>query len=214
MENSDYFEKCRKYWANAIVQGALKYPEPQVIRFVKRNFKSPVTILDFGCGAGRDSLALANEGYNVIAMDYNQSGLDILHSQNNSINTICSHDIEVPLPEESVDAIICDGSLFYNDLENTVVLLSNLRKVLKKNGLIWADWRTKNDSLYGKGELIGEDYYLLKDRANATYLFMSEENLRKVYSAAGFIIESIDIGGFSVNNRETVNEWFYVVAKK
>ena len=77
------FEKTRKFFRKEIVRGNLLYPDEYVIRFVKRNYKDAenTTILDFGCGAGRDSLALACEGYNMIAMDYTEESINIINKK-------------------------------------------------------------------------------------------------------------------------------------
>lgn len=213
----NYFEKSREYWADIVVKGDLRYPEPQVIRFVKKNLFSGAKILDFGCGAGRDSLALASEGYEMIAMDYNQAGLEMLREKNSKIKTICNTGIEVPLEENSVDGVFADGSLVGNDKKVTVELLKNLCRVIKPGGYMWADLRTKNDYLYGKGEKIGDDFFLLgaeTGMGNLTYQFYEEKGLREVYEKAGFKVISVDVGGFTQNNQQIRKEWYYVVAQK
>lgn len=71
-----YFEKTREFWGKEIVRGNLIYPNVNVIRFVKRNMVPGSTILDFGCGAGRNTIALSMEGYKCIAMDYTDEALE------------------------------------------------------------------------------------------------------------------------------------------
>ena len=80
---SAQFERTREYWGRTIQKGNLIYPNDQVIRFVKKNFSIPeqTTILDFGCGGGRNTIALLNEGYHVIAMDYTDSAIKMIEKK-------------------------------------------------------------------------------------------------------------------------------------
>ncbi len=150
------FEQTRNFWGDTVRRGNLLYPNDKVIRFMKRNFKNPskTTVLDFGCGGGRNSLALACEGYRVIAMDYTDTAIEMttakLHGMGN-VSIMQNKGLDIPLEDSSVDAIVADGSLFYNNLTNTAKLLGNLKKTLKPGGLMWADFRSTEDSLYGGG---------------------------------------------------------------
>ena len=74
----DINQEAKKFWGKEIKRANLLWPNEYAIRFVKRNFhdKSSV-ILDFGCGAGRNAIALAMEGYKMIAMDYSQEAIDL-----------------------------------------------------------------------------------------------------------------------------------------
>lgn len=64
-------KRNQEFWAKEVVRANLIWPDEFVIRFVKRNFRNiaDTVVLDYGCGAGRNAIALAKEGYQVIAMD-------------------------------------------------------------------------------------------------------------------------------------------------
>lgn len=74
-------------------------------------------VLDFGCGAGRNAIALANEGYQVVAMDYNQNLLDIVEGKMNEsaklgIECIKNEGTSVPCEKNSFDRIVANSSFF------------------------------------------------------------------------------------------------------
>ena len=152
------FEQTRKYWGSELSRGNLIYPNNQVIRFVKRNFKAnrDITILDFGCGAGRNTIALFNEGFNVIAMDYTDTAIEMTREKLKRIGIsdsaiIKNKGFEIPLDCNSIDAVIADGSLFYYPKKDITKILSNLFAVMKPEALLWCDFRTKQDSLFARG---------------------------------------------------------------
>jgi len=217
------FNGSKIYWKNEVVRGNLKWPDPHIIKFVNRNFKKElrpkITILDFGCGAGRNAVALKEEGFQVIAMDYNKEGLELLKQKSKeNIKCVVNSGVDILLEEESVDVIIASGSLMYCNHEKRIQLLKNLKKVLKPEGLFWADWRSKEDSLYDTGRCIEEGFYLLNEdsrgRNGVAYYFTDKNELKKLYEKSGFTIESIDRCSYTENNEEAINSWYHVVAKR
>lgn len=221
MENQ--FEISRAFWGNEILKGNLIYPNTEIIRFVKRNFKNTdIMILDYGCGGGRNTIALLNEGYKVIAMDYTDEAVLLTQKKLDSIGVteykvIKNDGFTISLPEGSIDAVIADGSLFYNSIDDTAKIVSELQKVLKMGGLMWADFRTKKDSLYGRGKQIDDGLFVLEDgtgREGCSYLFVDESDIRNIFTKARMEIVSLDDYTYSEDNRRKLNSWFHVVAKK
>lgn len=216
-------EKTEKeFWGKEVTKNNLVWPNEQVIRFIKRNVSDiNKTILDFGCGAGRNSIALAGEGYNIIAIDCTQDAVDMLKekAKDKSYNIKClvnSNENQVPLEANSIDAIIADGSLFYNNFEDTIKLLNELRKSLVNGGLIWADWRSTDEYLYGMGKEIEKNYFEMNElsaRLGARYHFFDKETLKDVYEQAGLDVISIDVFEYTEQNGKKKNSWFHVIAK-
>ena len=61
-----------------------------------------------------------------------------------------------------------------HNITNATLMLKNMKCVLKKNGKIWANWRTKNDWLYKKGDYLSDglyDVYKSTGREHSTNLF-------------------------------------------
>lgn len=219
----DYLEMTRRFWASAIRSGNLIFPNEQVIRFIKRNYKKKdISILDFGCGAGRNTVALLSEGYNVIAMDYNDDAVSMTKDKIEKIGirdsvVIKNNGSEVPLEADSIDVVIANGSLFYDNKENIVKTIKKIKSVMKNNGLLWADFRTKQDSLYEKGKKIDEGLYILgeeTDKEGCAYFFVDEKDVMDIFTKAKMEIVSIDDYSYSENNHNIINSWYHVVARK
>lgn len=215
------FEQTRKFWSEEILRGNLVWPDEQVIRFVKKNFKIPAVLLDFGCGAGRNAVALAHEGFEIVAMDYTEEAVRAVGqraaSENLKIKAIKNEGLDIPFDSQSVDGIIADGSLFYNNKKDNIIILENLGKVLKPAGKIWADWRTERDSLIEKGVRLENGLYKLGDgsgRNGCCYFFCNEQEVREIYNRAGLKVESVELFEITENNMTARHSWYHVVAVK
>lgn len=126
-----------------------------------KNFK---TLLDCGCGDGRDSLYFAGKGLDVTSVDFSKSGLENLRGQilkKGIVNIqVLETDIEeINLENNSFDAIYCHLSLHYFDDETTNKIFDRLFGILKKDGRFFIKCKSIDDKLYGKGIKIGEDMY-------------------------------------------------------
>ena len=214
-------KRNQEFWAKEVVQANLIWPDEFVIRFVKKNFRNiaDTVVLDYGCGAGRNAIALAKEGYKVIAMDYSQEAISLVEQKKEDleITTVCNDGVEVPLAEQSVDAIIADGSLFYSTLENTTKILKELGKCMKPNAKFWANWRSKEDSLYGKGMHLDDGLYCLDattKREGCTYLFVDEAMVRQMFEEAGLVLESLEQYYYTENNGQNRCAYYHTVAVK
>lgn len=215
-------ENTKQFWNGEVVRANLIWPNEMVIRFVKKNYKpgADTRILDFGCGAGRNSLALAKDGYNVVALDYGADAIKLLNQKiepGMNVETILSNGDDIPVQAQSIDGIVACGSLFYFDTEDTIELLRRLKNVLKEGGRIWADWRGTKDSLYGLGYNAGDNCYIMNDksgREGCKYHFFDEDELRDIYSKAGLKIDSLEEFTYTTDNGSNRCFWYHVIAER
>lgn len=222
MIKENMFNDTKAFWEEEIVRGNLRWPTDSVIRFVKRYYQEPskTRILDFGCGGGRNTIALAMDGYHMVAMDYTSSAMDLVKEKNTdnyAIELVQNQGIDISLMPESVDGIIADGSMFYNDENDTIELMKNLLKTLKSGGRFWADWRSVEDSLYHMGQKLGQGLVLLNKeskRENCYYFFCDKATLKQMYEEAGFVVEQMEDYRYTMNNGTRLCAYYHVVAIK
>jgi SAM-dependent methyltransferase len=139
-------------------------PHEPATRFAKRAYKlmkanNHKTLLDLGCGSGRDSIYFFNRGLKVTALDSSQIGINKLRSQNEKINSLLEDIRNIKFKENSFDVIYAHLSLHYFDDETTKRIFDNLYRNLKRGGFIFARCKSTEDSLFGQGKKIGENMY-------------------------------------------------------
>ena len=126
----DNYYKEEKYFG-APYKGLVKFFE---------EYEPKGTVLDLGCGQGRDSIPIAKLGYNVIAVDHSKVGINQLKknalSSDVKINAIVGDVYNMEI-DESIDIVLLDSMLhFYKkDVEKQREFVNKILRELKVDGV-------------------------------------------------------------------------------
>jgi ubiquinone/menaquinone biosynthesis C-methylase UbiE len=131
-----------------------KYPSESLIRFIATNFyksnRSEIKILEVGCGTGANIWYISREGFSAYGIDGSKTAIEIakkrLEEENLHANLIVGDIIKLPYEDNFFDAVIDVECLYANNFENTKIILNEISRVLKKNGLFYS--RTFSDEQY------------------------------------------------------------------
>lgn len=149
-----------KYWNIYYKKKIFKTKSSNFANFVFKNFINikNKNIIDVGCGNGRDSFFFAKKNMSVSAID---SSIEAI-KKNTLYNNISKNKINfycLTLEESfkykfknKFDYIYLRFFLHAIDKKNEKILFSFLKKNLKKNGLVFLEFRTINDDLFSKGK--------------------------------------------------------------
>ena len=95
------------------------------------------TVIDFGCGSGRHSIAFKKLGYNVIAIDYVEQNIENLKSNND----ICAKlaDCRTVNLGQKADVILClyDVVGSFTEIDDNIMIIKNIYDHLKLNGVAY-----------------------------------------------------------------------------
>ncbi len=125
------------------------------------------TILELGCGQGRDTFMLLQRGFAVTAVDYSEAGLRQMEQQAKVLGvanrlTMRRNDARqgLPFPDDSFDG--CFSHMFFTmelteqELER---IFREILRVLKPNGLNIYSVRNDRDPHFGKGTHVAEEMW-------------------------------------------------------
>lgn len=223
MSEKEYDEKV-KLWENERKKYNLQYPSEDVVRFLKRfgEGAGQKCVVDYGCGSGRHIKLMKDIGFGrIVAIDTNEGCLELTKKNlgdYSGIEFIRNKRVELPIEDESVDVLVAWGTLFYFGENERNSNLRILRSKLKNGGVLIADYRGANDSLYAAGKEIEKDMFILDERAGdlcgIPYWFCNERNLRKLYEQNGFRILELQRINRHIKNLTMIDEHYIVWVEK
>lgn len=185
--------------------------------FKRENVKK---VLDLGCGKGRHSIFLAQEGFEVTATDISEKGIEVtLHKAKKlglEIATACHDMRDIPFSNDTFDAVLCTWVTGHGNYDDMKRQAYEMLRVLKMGGILFVDYQSKADQHYGKGIKIEKDTFLnnMEGEEKIPHHYSDLEELQEIYRGQALAIQPYtytytdDIG-----NKENI-EALVVICKK
>jgi len=92
------------------------------------------TVLDLGCGIGRNSLQIKKNGFNVFGIDISLYALTLLDSNLHTQNSVEGSFSNLPFADESFDAVLAARVLQHGSLESIQTGIKEISRILKPKG--------------------------------------------------------------------------------
>ena len=164
------------------------------------------TLLDIGCGDGRDAIYFAKQGINVTAIDFSEEAIKRLKAVAPEI-TASVQDIErLDFPDASFEALYAHLSLHYFDDTTTRSIVTRIDRMLKPGGYVFIRCKSIHDPLYGKGERKGDHMFVDRHLRH----FFSVTYMRSILSN----FDILSIGESSASYDGKVSCFIDAIAKK
>lgn len=153
------------------------------------------TVLELGCGQGRDTFFFARNGLRVTALDYAESAVRSVRERATAAGLVSSivaqaHDVRQPLPfpDASFDACYAHMLLCMElSTAQFAFILGEIRRVLRPGGMVLYSVRSSFDKHYRVGTHLQEAIYEIGGFA---VHFFTEEKIRRL--ARGYAVLEID----------------------
>jgi ubiquinone/menaquinone biosynthesis C-methylase UbiE len=172
------------------------------------------TVLELGCGQGRDTWYFAKQGLDVTALDYSEAGICQMRerAKDGGVKVALEvHDARKPLPfpDGSFDAIYSHMFFTMEFSEDEIsYMLGECLRVLRPNGLNIYSVRNDHDPHYGKFTPRGKDTW--ENPLGFVVHFFSEEKIRRL--ATGYDV--LWVSEFEDRSPPFIKKLYEVALKK
>ena len=178
----------KKYWDHYYANNLGIQTPTSFANHVVPLIKKGESILELGCGNGRDSFHFANKGFQVYAVDQSQIVINQIKKENINPKFICEN-IE-NIQKKITDPINhCYARFFFHALNENEEdqAIKSISKLLPKNGLFFSENRSVKSDLYGKGQIVSKDIFSTDHKRR----FIRKNNLISKLKKNDFEIKSI-----------------------
>lgn len=117
---------------------SMKYIHKYLEVLLEEKEKNEIKLLDIGAGTGRYSVALAEEGYDVTAVELVKYNLGILKSKNSTVNAMQGNALNLKkLADDTFDLTLLFGPMYHlYTYEDKLRALNEAKRVTKPGGYI------------------------------------------------------------------------------
>ena len=180
----------------------IEYTENKLFQFQLTKFASMLPdkgkVLDAGCGIGRDSKYLSEDGFDVIAIDISESMLE--EAKKREVKALKMDMNSLKFDKDSFDGIWCMASFSDIPKSDSKKVLKQFYKVLKPKGVLYLAVKE------GEGEkLIKKEKYNNNLRF---YSYYTQKELTTLLTEHNFEICS------EITAKDNENTWVEIFARK
>jgi|SRR6267143_2632644 len=144
-------------------------PLPAVVDFAN-DLKREGTkrVLDLGCGAGRHSVFLGKEGFQIVALDISETALKILEARLKSASidnvTLVNHEMwELPFIDDYFDGVICTNVLHHGKLVQIKQATREVHRVMKGGASAFVVALSTTDFRRGNGQRLEQNTFVFTE---------------------------------------------------
>jgi 8-oxo-dGTP pyrophosphatase MutT (NUDIX family)/predicted O-methyltransferase YrrM len=174
------------------------HPQKEAERFLSL-IPSGGTIIDIGCGSGRDAKNFSEKGFRVTGIDFSPNMIEIAkrNAPKATFKNIDMHSLDL---EDTFDAAWANASLLHIPKARFLEVLEKIYSLLNDNGLFYIKMKQ------GSHEGIEKDHRY--DNLPKFFSYFEEDELKEVLREAGF--ELLDV--FTTKKESSYQTHPFVIA--
>ncbi|MGM0599668.1 MAG: methyltransferase domain-containing protein [Candidatus Rifleibacteriota bacterium] len=150
-----------KTWSRFLKYHGMIAPSAKLVQHLFNYVPRKGTILDLGCGEGRNSLYLSQVGYNIIGLDFSLKAVKVMNN-NFFEESLKGHAINadarnLPLRNSSIDGILAHHLLDHLDKAGLESAFKEVYRILKPEGVMLFTMDSFSESLNEPGAVSKDD---------------------------------------------------------
>ena len=131
-----------------------------------------LTVVELGCGRGDDTSFLVETGHRIVACDISDAALAVVEQKYEDAETLRFDMLDdFPINTDFADIVIASLCLHFFDDRGTSKILSEIRRILKPEGMLLCRLNSERDRLKNRpGEVfLGDGMYMTDEGIKRFY---------------------------------------------
>ncbi len=170
-------------------------PHACLAPFCEDHLENGGTVLDLGCGGGRNSQFLAERGFSVHGLDISPAGVDLSRKRLKKAGLTGSFSVgelsAIPCPDSSFAAVVCIAALDHVTLPGAGKALGEMRRVLRPAGkiLLTFDPPGRDEEIKGEATLQedGSLYFFSGEQEGMLFRRYTDEEIKDLIGRGSII---------------------------
>lgn len=194
VKQKDTFRRDVDYWNHYYAKKLKEIQSPSdFAQSVISHLEPGKSLIDLGCGNGRDSLYFMEHHLNVTGIDASEEAISQLNQLKlENGNFVCDDFVSSKaLYQVQYDYIYSRWTMHAISEQQEDELLENVAEAVKEGGLFLIEARSIQDDLYGKGMCVGNNAFIYHEHFRR---FMDKEIFIPKLENHGFRVISLEEG--------------------
>lgn len=179
-----------RYWNEVYKNKKILDSPSRFAEEVAKSMKQGSTVVDLGCGSGRDSVFFSEQNYNVVAIDLSPEAIRMVKKKAPEIEAIEGDFVEfLANYSDEFDYLYSRFSLHAISETQERQFIRNAYSALKGGGKFFIEARSIEDERFGKGEKVEKNTFRYEGHVRR---FINIKELEERLRSEGFVIEEIE----------------------
>jgi ubiquinone/menaquinone biosynthesis C-methylase UbiE len=183
LQTRDAYNKTAQTYSNLALH---LHPKTCADLFLK-SIPPEGTILDIGCGSGRDAKIFSEVGYKITGIDFSSEMIKIAKEAAPKATFIEADIQELNFPSQSFNGIWANASLLHIQKNNLKSVLLKIHSLLKDDGIFYMSVKK------GNSEYFGHDKRYTENKVYKFWSFYEPDEIADILKENGFDVKKIDI---------------------
>jgi tellurite methyltransferase len=175
LDNQTKITSASHYWNESwnSDEGREKWlaPEPAVSAIIPRlKDMQAEHVLDLGCGVGRHSILLAENGFSVTALDESENGLMFLNEKAQeaglAMKTVAGDMNNMDFADDTFDYIISWNVIYHGTYISTGKIFEECSKILKPGGIFQGTLISDKNARFGEGTNVDHKTWVIDEESD------------------------------------------------
>lgn len=172
-------------------------------------------VLDLGCGLGRHVIFMSKEGFDIHAVDSSKTAVaycqEWLNKEGLTAHVSAVDMDNLDYPDDYFDFVLSWNVIYHTTREHMIYILSEISRILRKDGLLYLTLNSLKNEYYGKGIEVENNTFDNPNKEDGQHLhhYSDENDVKDLLK--NWLIESMKEAEESLEGKKFPGSWHWMI---